>query len=118
MSVTEFLDRRLRRAPWRLVLELLALVAGLGTVQWLVGRQYGRILDPHPSWIAVLVLAARYGGAGLLAGLIGASVAFAIVTSRMGTPFAAAWSAFGSGPNLIAFATCLAVSAVASWHLR
>jgi uncharacterized coiled-coil protein SlyX len=76
------------------------------------------MLDPHPSWLAVLILAARYGSAGLFAGLVVAAGAVGIASPVTGTDAASTWSRLQSGSNLVALAACLAVSWVSSWHLR
>jgi hypothetical protein len=64
------------------------------------------------------VLAARYGARGLFAGLRSAAGAIGIGSAIAGGAPVTAWSRLDSGPNLIAFGACLAVSSVASWHLR
>src|SRR6266850_3825566 len=110
-----------RQAPpaWRRrVLDALWIAAALAFLPELLAARAGVILEPHPGWIAVLVLAARYGSGGLFPGLIAAAVAGGIGSAVAGAGLATAWSRIDSGPNLIAFGACLAVSWVASWHLR
>src|SRR5690242_3286359 len=84
----------------------------------LVGARVGVRLEPHPGWIAVLVLAARYGSEGLFSGLIAAAGAVEVGSAVAGAGLVAPWSRLDSGPNLIAFGACLAISWVGSWHLR
>jgi len=110
-----------RRAPpalRRRVFDAVWLAAALALLPELVAARAGTVLEPHPGWIAVLVLAARYGSGGLYPGLIAAGVAGGIGSAFAGTGPVSAWSGLDSGPNLIAFAACLAVSWAASWHLR
>jgi hypothetical protein len=102
----------------RCVLDAVGLAAALAFVTEWWGTRAGLVFDPHPGWIAVLVLAARYGGSGLFAGLITGAAAVGIGSALAGSTALAAWSRFDSAPNLVAFAACLAVSSVASWHLR
>jgi hypothetical protein len=105
-------------APRALALEALGLAVFLGFLPQLAGSRSGMALAPHPGWIAVLVLTARYGSRGLFAGLIavaGAVVGAAVITR---TGFPALWNMLHSGPSLIAFGGCLAVSWIASGHLR
>ena len=75
-------------------------------------------LDPHPGWIAVLVLAARDGARGLFIGLLAAAAAVGFGSAVAGEGFTRPLGHLGSTPNLIAFGACLAVSCVASWHLQ
>jgi len=102
----------------RHALDAFLLALTLAFLPEVAGTRAGVVLDPHPGWIAVLVLAARYGSGGFFAGLVAAAVAVAIGSAVAGNGLAAAWSRLDSGPNLIAFGGCLAVSWVASWHLR
>lgn len=102
---------------WR-ALDACGLAAALGFLPELVGERAGAVLEPHPGWIAVLVLAARDGSVGFFAGLLAAAAAIAVGSVVAGAGLATSWSRLDSGPNLTAFAACLAVSWVASWHLR
>src|SRR5580765_6122360 len=85
--------------------------------EWAAARA-GLVLEPHPGWIAVLILAARYGGGGLFMGLIAVAVAVGIGSTVSGNDLLAPWNRLDSEPNLIAFGTCLAIAWVASLHLR
>jgi hypothetical protein len=100
------------------VLETLGFAIALGFLPELARARVGAALEPHPGWIAVLVLAARYGSAGFFPGLIAVAGAVALAATIAGTGLATTWNRFDSGPDLIAFGACLAVSWVASWHLR
>ena len=73
---------------------------------------------PHLGWIGVLVLAARDGTKGLLVGLVAAATGVAAGLVVKGVAFANTGGGLDTGSNLIAFAACLAVSWIASWHLR
>jgi hypothetical protein len=102
----------------RRVIDAFALAFALGFLPELVAARAGAVLEPHPGWIAVLVLAARYGSGGLFAGLIASAVAVGIGSEVAGIGLVTTWSRLDSGPNLIAFGACLAISWVASLHLR
>ena len=106
-----------RPLKWR-ALDACGLAAALGFIPELVEAHSGAVLEPHPGWIAVLVLAARDGSFGFFAGLIAAAVAVALGAVVSGAALATSWSQLDSGPNLTAFGACLVVSWVASWHLR
>lgn len=105
-----------RPALRRFALDAFGLAVVLGFLPELA-RARGVVLEPHPGWIAVLILTARDGSGGLFAGLIAAAGAVAAGSAIAGSGLAA-WSSLDSAPNLIAFGACLAVSWVASWHLR
>jgi uncharacterized coiled-coil protein SlyX len=81
-------------------------------------RSHGPMIEPNPAWIAVLVLAARDGSSGLLAGLIACAVAIGGASLAAGTGLMASYARLASPSNLVAFAACLAVSWVAAWQLR
>jgi hypothetical protein len=102
----------------RLALEALALAAALAFLPELAGVRAGAVLEPQPGWVAVLVLAARYGSGGFFAGLIAAAFAVGIAAAVAGAGLGAAGNRLASGSNLIAFGACLVVSWVGSWHLR
>ena len=107
-----------RPAPRGRALDTFGLVVALAFLPEFVGARAGVVLQPHPGWIAVLVLAARYGSGGLFTGLIAAAGAVGIGSAVAGSGLVASWSRLDSGPNLIAFGACLAVSGIASLHLR
>ena len=54
-------------------LEVLGLGVLFALLPQLAEARSGVTLEPHPGWIAVLVLAARYGSGGLFAGLVTAA---------------------------------------------
>ena len=110
--------RQISPALRRRVIDAIALAAAFALLPELLAGRAGVVLDPHPGWIAVLVLAARYGGDGFFAGLAAAGGAVGIGSAIAGAGPAAPWSRLDSGSNLAAFGACLAVSWVASWHLR
>jgi len=101
-----------------LVFETVGLAAALAFLPEVAAARAGAVLEPHPGWIAVLLLAARYGSGGFFTGLVACAVAVGIASTVAGTGLMTRWSRLDSGPNLIAFAACLAVSWIASWHLR
>src|SRR5262245_48675407 len=109
---------QVRSALRRRALAALGLVSTLAFLPEFAAVRAGGVLEPHPGWIAVLVLAARFGSGGFFAGLIASAGAVGVGSAVAGTGFMATWSHLDSGPNLIAFGTCLVVSWVASWHLR
>lgn len=102
----------------RRVLDAFGLAMAFALLPQLVATRAGAVLEPHPGWIAVLVLAARYGGGGLFMGLIAAAGAVGIGSVVAGPGLVAPWSRLDSVSNLIAFGTCLAICSIASLHLR
>ena len=106
------------RPAWRRrALEAIGLAVACGLLPELARARLGGVLEPHPGWIAVAVLAARGGAGGLLAGLVATAFAVGIGSAVAGNGLAATY-VLDSGPNLIAFGACLLVSWAASWHLR
>jgi len=103
---------------WRRALEAFGPALALASAAELAGVRARAVLEPHPGWIAVIVLAARYGTEGFFAGLIAVVGAIAIGSAVAGTGPTTSWSRLDSGPNLAAVAACLTVSWIASWHLR
>src|ERR1041385_44540 len=99
-------------------LEVLGLGVLFALLPQLAEARSGVMLEPHPGWIAVLVLAARYGSGGLFAGLVTAAGAILGATAIAGTGLSSVWKGLDSTPSLIAFGGCLIVSWIASWHLR
>lgn len=95
--------------------------AGIATVFALLPElaavRAGVVLDPNPGWIAVMLLAARHGGRGLLAGVAAMFVALGL-GSTLGLGGTALWSSLHSTPNLIACAACFLVAWIGSLHLR
>ena len=117
MSISSPVDHAARPPSRRRALDAIALAVVFGFLPELA-RAPGVVLEPHPGWIAVLILAARDGSGGLFAGLTAAAVAVAAGSAIAGTGLAATWSGLGSASNLVAFGACLVVSWVGSWHLR
>src|SRR6266545_2075271 len=117
-----WISRRPRRPVWTArrgrALDAFGLAAALAFLPEWVGTRAGVVLEPHPGWIAVLVLAALRGSGGLFTGLIAAATAVGIGSAVAGSGLATLWSRLDSGPNLIAFGACLAISWVGSRHLR
>lgn len=111
-------DGQARPALRRRALDAFGLAVVFGFLPELIRSRAGVVLEPHPGWIAVLVLAARDGSGGFFAGLIAAAAAVAAGCVVAGTGLTASWSGLDSAPNLVAFCACLMVSWVASWHLR
>ena len=106
------------RPELRRALEALGLAVVLAFLPELVRARTGVVIEPHPAWIAVLVLAARDGSGGFFMGLIATAIAVTAATAFTGSSLAVSWSRLDSGPNLIAFGACLTVSWFASWHVR
>src|SRR5258708_33752223 len=65
MSISRRPDREAQPGPGRRALEALALALALAFLPELARARYGAVLEPHPGWIAVLILAARYGSGGV-----------------------------------------------------
>src|SRR5262245_41186871 len=91
--------------PSRPSLKTLALeasgLAALGTLlSEQVGTGRGAVPEPHPLWIAVLLLATRHGTDGLVAGLIAGAGAVEVVSRLAGGGLEIEWSRLGSGANL------------------
>lgn len=118
MSTSRTADRPALPVWKRRALDACVLAVALAFVPELAAARAGVILDPHPGWIAVLILAARDGSGGLFAGVVAAAVAAGMGAAVVGTDLAMSWSRIDSGANLIAFAACLAVSGIGSWHTR
>src|SRR5262249_29592033 len=100
------------------MLEAIGMAVLLGFLPQLAQSRSGMALSPHPGWIAVLVLAARYGSSGWFAGLVAVGAAIVVGAAVASSGFSPLWNALHSGPNLVAFAGSLVVSWIASWHLR
>ncbi|MGH9868510.1 MAG: hypothetical protein ACREAA_10155 [Candidatus Polarisedimenticolia bacterium] len=98
------------------VLEALGLAFVFVFLPELPWARSGPVLEPHPGWIAVLVLSARYGSHGFLAGMAAAAATVGLGSAIGGAGLAGSLSHLESGPNLVALGACLAVSWVASCH--
>src|SRR6185436_4662261 len=97
--------------------EASALAAVFALLPGALHAYLGRTLQPHPGWIAVVILGTRYGHPGFLAGLALAAVAAGLGSVISGDP-ATVWKGIGSGADLVAFGACLGITWVASSHLR
>src|SRR5258707_15320318 len=73
MSISRRPDREAQPGPGRRALEALALALALAFLPELARARYGAVLEPHPGWIAVLVLAARYGSGGVFPRFVAAA---------------------------------------------
>ncbi len=121
-----WISRQPRRQPGRRerptlrkrALHAFALAVLLAFLPELARVHAGSVLEPHPGWIAVLLLAARDGSGGFFRGLIAAAGAVGLGSALAGTGLGTSYGGLDSAPNLIAFGACLTVSWVASWHLR
>jgi len=102
----------------RNVLVSAGLAVLFGLLPELARARAGGVLDPHPAWVAVLLLAARNGTNGCLLGLVAAALAVGVGAGITGFGPVRVWSSFESPHNLAAFAACLAVSWIVAWHLR
>lgn len=118
MPISKRTIRRAWPTRWGRAGEALVLAIVFAVLPELPQVNAGTDLDPHPGWIAVLVLAARYGGAGLFSGLIAAVCGIGLGSTIAGAGAAASWDGLDSTPNLLAFGACLLVSCVASGHFR
>jgi hypothetical protein len=75
-------------------------------------------LRPHPIWLAVALMAARYGTRGLAAGLIGGWTLAIAAAVALRVPLAAIEARLGSGPDLGALLGVILIGWVASIHER
>jgi len=101
-----------------MLLEALGLVAIFALIPQLAMSRAGGLLAPHPGWIAVLVLAGRYGSGGFFTGLLTATCAVGIGSLASGAGLQPLARSDDVGSDLIALGVCLFVSWMASWHLR
>src|SRR5690349_2358464 len=117
MSISDVSRPSAGLTRWWRALEAAGLAALFALAPALM-RLHAPMIEPHPAWIAVLVLAAQDGSAGLIAGLIACAVAIGCASFAAGTGLMASYAQLASPSNLVAFAACLGVSWVAAWHLR
>ena len=75
-------------------------------------------LEPHPAWIAVMMMGARHGSGGFLAGVAAAAAGVALGATIAGGGVLPPWHGAGGGSDLVAFGACLGVAWVSSTHLR
>lgn len=104
--------------PGRRALAAAALAAGFALVAESVSVRTGLVLAPHPAWIAVMVLGARYGSGGFLAGVAAAAAGVGLGSALSGGDLFATWTGTRGGPDLVALGASLGISWVASTHLR
>jgi hypothetical protein len=116
-----WISRQLAKARpelWTRARDAFGLAVVFGFIPELARARAGVALEPHPAWIAVLLLSARDGRGGFFAGLIVTAAVLAAGSAIAGAGLAASWSSLDSGPDLVTFGACLVVSWIASWHLR
>src|SRR3989442_15433700 len=99
MSIFRQLGRQVAPALRRRALDVFGLAVALAFLPELAAARAGVVLEPHPGWIAVLVLAARYGSGGLFAGLIASTGAVGIGSAGAGPRAGTAVSPPRPGPH-------------------
>ena len=99
-------------------IEALSLAIAFAFVPELPWVSPGLALEPHPGWLAVLVLSARYGSGGFFAGLTSCALAVGLASAIAGTGLADAWGRLDSHLNLMALGASLIVAWIASCHSR
>jgi len=117
MSTSDPGLQAVRSSPWRRLLEAAALLAVFAWLPEVLRTRLDLDLVPHPGWIAVLILGARYGRIGFLAGAAAAAAGVGLGSALSGVGPAAAWVRFGTGADLVALGAGLGISWVASAHL-
>ena len=118
MSTSEPLPGRLRPASRRRLLAAAALAAAFALAAEAAALGAGFRPAPHPAWIAVIMMGARYGSGGFLAGVAAAAAGVALGAAIAGGGVLPPWDGSGGGADLVAFGACLGVAWVASTHLR
>src|SRR3954471_1367164 len=105
-----------------IALEALAVAAlALGVSALLAPADVGmgaHALRPHPIWLAVALMAARYGTRGLTAGLIGGWTLTIGAAAALRVPMAVVEARIGSGPDLGALLGVILIGWVPSIHER
>src|SRR5258705_5596784 len=107
-----------RPAPRGRALDAFGLVVALAFLPEFVGARAGVVLQPHPGWIAVLVLAARYGSGGLFTGLIAGACAVGIGSAVAGSRPRGSWGRLPPGAHLIPVCACPPGSRGPPFHFR
>ena len=102
-----------RRALEAVVLAVL--IVGVPAFAW--PRAFAAV-EPHPGWLAVLVLSARYGTDGFFLGLGAVSLVGGVVSLITGHALATAWGRLDALKDGAALGASLLVSWVGSWHLQ
>lgn len=106
------------QAPRDRALGAFALSFGFGFLLELARVRLGIVVEPHPAWIAALLLSARKGHAGFCLGVPAAALAIVAGDALGGEAPLATMRHLQSGPDLAALGAGLAVSWVGAWHLR
>src|SRR2546425_13133278 len=109
--------RRDQRSPRMLALEAVGLAAALAFLPEVAGARAGAVLEPHPGWIAVLLLAARYASGGVFAGLVACGGAIGIGSTPPRTGAMTRGRRLDPGPHPHALGAGLAASRLASSQL-
>lgn len=94
---------------------LAVLFVGVPELAW---TQAMRTVEPNPGWVAVLVLAARYGTAGLCLGLGVVPLVASLLALFTGQSFAAPWARLDALRDGAALGASVLVSWVGSRHLN
>lgn len=118
MSISRLMPAMRRTGLRARALEAIGLALVLGFLPQLAFARSATALALHPGWLAVLVLAARYGRGGWFAGLAALGAAVGAAAAITGAGLSPLRDAVRSGPDLLALAGTLLVSWIASWHLR
>lgn len=97
-------------------LESLGLAAVFSFLPEILSPGDASAFDPHPGWLAVVILSARYGNPGFFGGMAAAAGlgGLGAVIAGAGSP----WDSLGSERNLIVLGACLIVSWIGSSHNR
>lgn len=97
-------------------LEAIGLAAVFSFLPEILSPGDAAAFDPHPGWLAVLVLSARYGSAGFFGGMAAAAAlgGLGAAIAGAGSP----WGGLGSERNLMLLGACLIVSWIGSSHNR
>ncbi len=105
-----------------IALEALAVAAlALGVSALLAPADVGmgaHALRPHPIWLAVALMAARYGTRGLAVGLVGGWALTIAAATALRVPMAVVEARIASGPDLGALLGVILIGWVASIHER
>ena len=99
-------------------IEAIALAGTLAFLPELYWGRQGVWIEPHPGWIGVLILAARYGSGGFFVGLAASMAATGLASALADAGIAAITRRSGSLPDLLALGACLIVSWIASRQIR
>ena len=117
MWISDRMTALARLSPRLRELEALALAVFSAFLPEMAWSSPGFELEPHPGWIGVVLVAARYGIGGFVAGMAATTVAMGAGSAIAGAGFSASWTRLDSTPNLLAMGACLIVSWIASRQL-